>query len=261
MTARLPPPFAKESDLCAAFIAALPDAWTAYAETEGWDILLARGADGFQIGVQAKLKLNAKVLVQAAEGNHSSELGPDCRAVLVPETEVGELEALAPLCALTVIQMRSSSGDRWFSPHLPELGRRPYWSADSWHELCPLERYRLPEYVPDVVAGSAAPMQLTRWKIAAIRICILLEQTGYLTRADFKRQQIDIRRWMGGRWLQAAPQGLIAGPRLPDFRKQHPQVWEQALADVAKWRRDDGQQVATPTEVRRDADLFVGGPA
>ena len=54
--------FAKESDLCAAFLASLPEGWTAYPETAGFDILLGREVDGFQIGIQAKLRLNAKVI-------------------------------------------------------------------------------------------------------------------------------------------------------------------------------------------------------
>ena len=54
--------FRSEADLCAAFLAALErehaKKWMAYAETAGWDILLVRLKDGFQIGIQAKLALN-----------------------------------------------------------------------------------------------------------------------------------------------------------------------------------------------------------
>lgn len=37
--------------MCAAFIAALPEGWVAYPETGGFDIVLLRSADGFQIGI------------------------------------------------------------------------------------------------------------------------------------------------------------------------------------------------------------------
>ena len=60
-------PFASEADLCAAFLA-----WAArtapgvacYAEWAGWDILLVY-PEGFQLGIQAKLRLNAEVIGQA----------------------------------------------------------------------------------------------------------------------------------------------------------------------------------------------------
>jgi hypothetical protein len=59
-------PYRTEADLCAAFLAALrrdyQEKWLAYAETEGWDVLLVRQKDGFQIGIQAKLALNASVI-------------------------------------------------------------------------------------------------------------------------------------------------------------------------------------------------------
>ncbi len=66
-------PFKTEAELCAAFIeyAQRGEAWTAYAETCGWDILLVRKADGFQIGIQAKLNYNMKVLSQCLETWHN----------------------------------------------------------------------------------------------------------------------------------------------------------------------------------------------
>lgn len=57
-----PKMFKTEADLCAAFIASIDSRWTPYAETAGWDILLVRHADGFQIGIQAKQKMNTEVV-------------------------------------------------------------------------------------------------------------------------------------------------------------------------------------------------------
>ena len=61
---RIKPSFKTETELCNGFISCLPQDWTAYAETAGWDILLAN-KDGTQIGVQAKLRFNMAVLEQA----------------------------------------------------------------------------------------------------------------------------------------------------------------------------------------------------
>ncbi len=69
---KVPKPFATEADLCAAFLAEVPNTWTAWKEHAGWDILLVRKADGFQIGIEAKLKCNATVLQQALKSTAPS---------------------------------------------------------------------------------------------------------------------------------------------------------------------------------------------
>ena len=52
-------PFKTEADLCTAFARCVDKRdWIIFNETAGWDILLVRKADGFQIGIEAKLKLS-----------------------------------------------------------------------------------------------------------------------------------------------------------------------------------------------------------
>jgi hypothetical protein len=234
------PQFSKETDLCAAFLAAVPETWQAYAETGGHDILLSRKSDGCQIGIQAKLKLNATVLIQAAEDSWPCRDGPDYRAVLVPGDVNTELAGLAPHCALTVITMNIKQPygiQAAFRPELPT--QKQEWYRESWFELLPVRRHKLPEYVPDVMAGASAPIQLTEWKIAALKLCILIEATGFITRDDFKRFRIDIRRWISGRWIVATPAGYVKGPGFPDLKRQHPRVFEEISADHSKWRRPE----------------------
>lgn len=249
-------PFKSEADLCAAFIGALPKEWTAYPETAGFDILLSRNEDGFQIGVEAKLKLNAVVLSQALEdyGWQWREAGPDCRAVLVPYgAAVAGISGIVPHLALTVISMRSYELGCYgpaFSPYLPSINDRYSCYEEGWHELCPTERCILPEYVPDVTAGASAPVQLTRWKIAAIKIAIILERRGYVTRADFRAIRIDPRRWIDGAWLLPGRQGFTVGPSCPAFKAQHPTVYAQIEADAEKWM---------PVSLMSQADLNLGG--
>jgi hypothetical protein len=86
-----------------------------------------------------------------------------------------------------------------------------------------------------IISGSTAAIQLTRWKIGAIKLAIILEERP-LTREDFRIIGIDHRRWIDGRWLQSSPDGLIAASGLPDFRAQHPVNYEQIKADAEKWK-------------------------
>lgn len=250
-------PFAKETDLCAAFITSLPEGWTAYPETGGFDILLVRPADGLQVGIEAKLKLNAKVISQAAEGvgyHHVAGENPDCRAVLVPEGVGMDLVEVCRLLGITVIKMRHGDMAKHYSsmfhPDLPRLGR-DQWDGRSWFESCPAKRVTLPDWVPDVVAGDSAPVALTHWKIGAIKLVVTLGRRGYLTRQDFAHHKVSMSRWTQGKWLVKDGQGgWISGPHMPDFKAQHPVNFDQIAADFDKWKSPD--TAAQP-------GLFVGG--
>lgn len=251
------PAFAKESDLCAAFIAELPAEWTAYPETGGFDIVLVRKADGFQIGVEAKLKLNAKVICQAAEyvgHRYVDREGPDCRAVLIPDGVSIDLGPLCPLIGITVIRMRGLPHYGMpFQPYLPKL--KADWGHDSWYEQCPAKRITLPDWVPDVGAGHSAPVVLTDWKIRAIKIVVTLEKRGFVTRQDFAFFKISMSRWTQERWLrQNGHGGWIAG-RLPDFKAQHPVNFPQIEADYEKWKNPTAVAVVVPIAAKQGAFL------
>jgi hypothetical protein len=96
---RKPPKFESEAALVAAYCTYvdrinyayrhLPEShmrWTVYAETAGFDLLLVQDVTGVQVGIEAKLTLNLKVLEQALpsryDGFHRPSVGPDYRAVL-----------------------------------------------------------------------------------------------------------------------------------------------------------------------------------
>tara|TARA_R110000851_G_C13102466_1_gene568905 strand:- start:35727 stop:36500 length:774 start_codon:yes stop_codon:yes gene_type:complete len=253
------PPFAKETDLCAAFIAAMPEGWVAYPETGGFDILMVRTADGMQIGVEAKLKLNAKVIAQAAEApryHNAAGRGPDCRAVLVPEGVGMDLVQVCHLVGVTVIKMRHGDTAQHYSslfhPELPRMSTN-YWEGESWYERCPAQRLDVPDWVPDVRAGDSAPVALTHWKIGAIKLVITLERRGYLTRQDFAHFKISMSRWTQERWLVKDGQGgWIAGPYFPNFKLQHPVNFDQIAADYEKWKAPESAS---------QPGLFVGGAA
>lgn len=234
-------PFATEAELCARFLGAIGDGWTPYPETEGWDILLVRKSDGLQIGIEAKLRLNAAVIAQALEDGFSyvaTRPGPDCRAVLVPHDDAGAYDRIAAYIGFTIIRVfgtKQASSDVFFRPPLPkEVG---HWHNSDWYECAPAKRHALPEYVPDVAAGAPAPLQLTRWKIAAIKIAVTLEQRGFVTRHDFKHIGLDHRRWIAAEsgWLKVSDGRYLAGDGLPNFKLQHPRVYAEIAADADKW--------------------------
>lgn len=237
--------FVNEAELCKTFIEDLPKDWTAYPETSGFDIVIVR-SDGFQIGVQAKMAMNAKVISQSLCERPSSacDPGPDCRAVLIPEyCNIADWLPITSYVGVTIITCRKkvvpySFPKTRYRPFLPEQSDTlPWYQSRMWHDDFPLERLKLPDYIPDVVAGAPAPTRLTDWKVRALRITVILEMAGSVTRADFKDMQIDPRRWTtpGQRWLVKEGNGFIKGPYYPDFRKQHPSVFEQIKADREKW--------------------------
>lgn len=239
--------YATEAALCADFIAWVKaesgkyrsgvqtPIWTPYAETAGWDILLV-GQDGTQIGVQAKLKFNMKVLQQAVPSGWRSwhDEGPDYRAILVSDRDTDKQRLCGALGLTMFCPLGGYRGEHGeFDPGV----NMENWNG-GWHYWSPAKRCEVPEFVPDVVAGASGPVQLTKWKIAALRIVARLEVRGYVTRQDFNSVGIDHRRWTGpGGWVVPRSQEMrhagqyVRGPECV-FDKQHPDVYAQVLAEV-----------------------------
>ncbi len=98
-----------EAELCAAFIDEFNrvPGWTCYPETAGFDILVVH-EDGRQIGVEAKLQLNAKVadqiLPQYWQDRYGAP-GPDHRLVIVGRiTEASHgIARLLEMCGIAVL--------------------------------------------------------------------------------------------------------------------------------------------------------------
>lgn len=257
------PHFATEVALCERFLAAVKKGggWTPYAETAGWDILLVRDADGVQIGIQAKLRCNIEVINQSLEeyGAWAADRnGPDYRAILVPDSEARGLDRVADYIGLTIIRV-TPPAERGiiradFRPYLPKEGGHQSAFGDDWHEWCPTRRHKLPEYVPDVAAGSAAPMQLTRWKISAIKIAILLERRGHVTRADFKHIGIDHRRWLTGgmAWLRVSNGVYVRDRLMPNFKAIHPRNYDEIASDFDAWAPKDLMSAMAPALTTRE---------
>lgn len=212
--------------------------WTVYHETAGWDLLLVHQVYGYQIGVEAKLSLNAKVLEQALPSYLFETDGPDFRAVLVPGDGIQRhMKTIAIHLGLTIISVSRSGMDHFFAhPHgLPEV--ESYYSTREWPNWFPAKRCKLPDYVPDVVGGKPSPVLMSPWKVKAMKLLIILERRGYVTRQDMAQLEISPSRWTDSfnGLLQRGAGGYIRCGRTPDFKSLHPTVWAQIEADYKDW--------------------------
>lgn len=217
--------------------------WTAYHETGGFDLVLVDDL-GVQIGIEAKLSLNNLVLAQALPCYSGDYPGPDYRAVLVPDNGVQtSLEPIARACGLTVIRQRKGGS---FQPSLPdEDGSR--WALTHWFPRLPIARLALPEYVPDVIGGKASPVALTHWKIKAIKLMIILDRRGYVTRQDMKFLDLSPSRWTAwDGFLKPTETGYVRSRRTPDFKAQHPKNYRQIAEDFDKWCPEDCKGLGRP---------------
>lgn len=202
-----PKPYKTESELCAAFIVALRAAgYAVHPETSDFDILAVAPARhiyfdhvrfGDQLGIHAKLRANIDVLAQILDTDptpfqpYSSAHrtgAPHWRVVLVPDASV----TFQALCAKLGIQLarppsRGSSEilGNWFrlNAFQPPSRRSP----------------KTPCWVPDIElhtpSGVPSPKSITKWKLAALKLCHLGLTRGYLTKQDFKAAGVTLSTW------------------------------------------------------------------
>lgn len=229
------PKFKTEADLCAAFLAWVqrqrPDI-AAYAEWAGWDILLVY-PEGWQIGIQAKLRLNAEVIGQAAPSIYDLEderQMPDFRAVLVPERN--GLADIAWRLGLVVFypyrEHWTRDGESGGHDFLPRLSNS---DMQDWLDWNPKRRHELPPVPTDAIAGSPCPVTLTPWKIAALDVLAELAVKGSITTKRMRMLGVNPSRWLSCLWLMPGEaRGLwIRGAKCPKLDEQHPSAYTLAL--------------------------------
>lgn len=216
---------AREAELCERFAAAARhQGWEPYPEVGGWDLVLVwRGEPtrflrtGDQIGVEAKLRAGVEVLAQVLQRGRYQ--GPDFRAVLVPKASK-DFRFLARELRVPIYDLRDCA-----------IRRRASWG--DWPVIQPADGLRwepkrrlwLPPVPLQAPGGQPAPRRLTSWRVAALRLCTLIRDRGFLTSADFTREKIAISTWRD-RWIKpdyAAPREgrllryvPIPGRGLPD---------------------------------------------
>lgn len=232
--------FPTEAALCQAFVDDIKAqrGWIVYPETAGFDILLVREDTGHQLGIEAKLRLNDKVIDQILPAEWAVDTGPDWRAVLVPEAG-GAIARLLTWAGVMILTPRrefgrradGNYGDRWTF----DVGTRVrrYGNAPEWHDWNPAKRCALPEIVPQVAAGVPAPIQLTPWKIGALKVLAILEIDGCVTRKDVQACGCHPSRWCSADgWLEPLGEGRWGRGRPPAFDQQHPAEYAEIMAKM-----------------------------
>jgi hypothetical protein len=222
--------------------------WVIYPETCGWDLLLVQEVTGVQVGIEAKLALNAKVISQSLPHHRWYESrGPDYRAALVPGGGRNlELRQLCDCIGLTILSIYDchpySEEPEWHlhTPgRLPDEERPESFTMEGWHWWGPVEREKLPDYIPDVRAGVKSPVQLTEWKIRAIKLWVILDRRGVVTRGDMKALGLSPTRFTDRFHGMLTPDpgkgGYVLHDSSPDFRAQHPRNYAEIEADWEKW--------------------------
>ncbi|MHC8403530.1 hypothetical protein ACYZTX_29930 [Pseudomonas sp. MDT1-17] len=249
----VPEPIRKESDLCDLFIREFNkvEGWTCYPEAAGFDVLVVH-QDGRQIGVEAKLTLNAKVADQILPGNgddYYGRPGPDHRLVIVSRITDASAVIAKMLHRLGVkVMSPRQNWERTGYEHTFDLRHSllidetgdTLFGRERLFDWSPAERCWVPALVTDLPAGVPAPVRLTPWKEAALKVIALMRSQGFVTAKQIAAHGIGATSWTqpaGSKpaWLA---KGTIRGQwveteHMPAFDKQHPSMYAHAVEAVA----------------------------
>ncbi len=168
---------------------------------------------------------------------------------LVPWQDSGFAD-VCRLCGVTAVTIKTKTK---YGPRFEDLGREPWiepalptteladpfvsWSRRAWTPHHFVEPCWIPPYVPDLPAGVPAPIQLTHWKVQAVRLCVLLRERGFITTADIRAaklsptyftQNLLVPEGRVGRMFRYVPR---PGTRLPD--EDHPDIAAKIREEAA----------------------------
>lgn len=241
---------ASEAELCDIFMREFNavEGWTCYPEAAGFDVLVVHD-DGRQIGVEAKMQLNAKVADQILPSPYQfyGRPGPDYRMVLVgriTDASQGIVKMLDYL-GVRVLAPREGYSRQGVGPtfDLPykilELrGGQPYsdWFMFDWN---PPERCQVPSMVTNLRAGIPCPIRLTPWKEKALLVIAQLRHQGFITAKQIAEHGVGVTAWTQAPGMKPAwlAKGEVRGTwieteHLPAFDKQHPEVYAAAVKTI-----------------------------
>lgn len=248
-----PKPISSEAELCAVFMRdfnAQPG-WTCYPETGGFDVLVVH-EDGRQIGVEAKLTLNAKVIEQILprlSGEYNGAVGPDHRMIIVSKLSDSS-KGLAVILRRLGVEVLDP-GLSWtqngheYSFNIENLVRNEkvggyVFGNTHLYDWWPVERCHVPPVVPTVSAGVRSPIQLTPWKEKALRMIALMRQQGFITVKQMAELGLHSTGWTqptGSKpaWLAKGKTrgSWVETEHMPPFDKQHAEMYALAVSELA----------------------------
>lgn len=205
-----------EQALCYDFIIECIEAgWRVYPEYphSKFDMLLVaeegcstKGVEvGTQIGVQAKMKLNPKLMQQMVRSHgHPTWRGPDYVVALVPAAprtpaEKGQADILFALGhGLFYVYSHFESHDRDRNLRRRNLETTAFFGVRSNRK-----RVVLPEIYVWVEPGVPSPTSVTGWRQNAVKRVMALEGIGTFTRKEFKamKPKLDMKLWLDEGWV------------------------------------------------------------
>jgi hypothetical protein len=187
--------FKTEKELCDKFSEHMRSYnWIIYPETCGWDLLLARNK--IQVGVQAKLKPNMKVITQALPNKITIQDGPHYRAVLLANNmkigyygmNVDFIKLCNHLKILIFVKHRYLDY-QWISGIHNRDKINDYANIDFRYYRWNTKKLEwLPPYVPEYEAGIPSPKSVTPYKIMLCRLEVLECQKGWICRDDVTKE-------------------------------------------------------------------------
>ncbi len=196
-------PYKLESELCETLIKyAKSHGWKVYPETSGWDILLVKD---IQIGIQAKLKDNIKVLSQTVDYVNpkfkAKYPSPHIKAVLVPRASQDFKRVAFALGIFIIEGVNVEYLDFKFQWTKQIKTNFNNYSRDAHYFTEPAKLCWVPEIEPNMIAGTKSPKLITPWKIQAVKMCLLLNNKGFLTSEDFKKENMSMTIWQQNNWI------------------------------------------------------------
>lgn len=205
--------YASEAELCEQLVgAARAHGFQAFPETADFDVLLVAGsratgfAEGEQVGVQAKLHPNLAVLHQTLLAQRRPTR-PGLFAVLVPDASDAFRDVARELKVTVLTGIRLSDPRERFPLTRPVWYRVPT-AKPCWVPECEVE---------GMAAGTSAPLQLTPWKMKAVKLAMRGAMRGYLTRRDFAEHDVSIQRWIKMGWIVAYDYVVENGRRVARY--------------------------------------------
>ncbi len=213
-----------EAELCDALAAVAPsDGWDVFPEVAGFDLVLVWNGSrpapsanrydgtqiaaidvGFQLGIDAKLRANIDVLDQCAGRVEDSDRRPDAAAVLVPVAS-REFCRVAHRIGLRVLELRhcrSTPEEYSVRPRtrIEPCPVGPLWLYRGIASPAP-GRLAMPPVPLQGSGGRASPRVLSPWRVGALRVVLMLDRAGKITRAEAKPFGIDLSDWATRGWL------------------------------------------------------------